>query len=104
MGRTASEEDVKRFEEFWRHYPRKVAKPVAFKAWMREVNGDQEKVIAWVEAMKKIGWQDEQFIPHPSTFLNQRRWEDPLPQPKKREDRNERNRKAIEEGTRNSAT
>jgi hypothetical protein len=41
-----------------------------------------EQVIKAVRHYRQIDqWQkdDGQFIPHPSTFLNQRRWEDQIP-------------------------
>lgn len=71
------------FEEFWRAYPRKTAKVDAARSWNRlkptvEV---RTAIIAAVESWKRTDqWQREQgrFIPHPATFLNQRRWEDEI--------------------------
>lgn len=73
--------DLGLFDQFWSAYPRKVAKPEAMKAWLK-LKPDAElagKIIAGVEAAKQSrDWtkDDGQFIPHPSTFLNQHRWED----------------------------
>ena len=37
-----------------------------------------------IEAWKKSEqWQDKQYIPHPSTWLNGKRWEDEVPAPTK---------------------
>lgn len=64
------------FEIFWQAYPRKVGKPAAKKAWGR-VNVLSGDVLDGLEHWKRsVQWQDTQFIPHPATFLNQRRWED----------------------------
>jgi len=66
-----------RFGVFWESYPRKVGKPAARKAWNAIVGIENHsgEVLAglsrWIPT-----WADPQFIPHPATFLNQRRWED----------------------------
>ena len=69
------------FLEFWGAYPRKTAKPPAWKAWLK-----MQPVLA--EALKALRWQvqspqwlkdDGQSIPYPATYLNQLRWEDECP-------------------------
>lgn len=70
-----------RFETFWISYPRKVAKHDASRAFKKLalVNGDFEKVLAALEAAKASEqWQRDEgkFIPHASTWLNGRRFED----------------------------
>lgn len=65
------------FEVFYSSYPRKVAKPQARKAWIKNKCALSE-VLPSLEQHKK-NWKDPQFIPHPSTWLNQRRWEDEQP-------------------------
>ena len=62
------------FESFYSSYPRKVAKPQAKKAWSKNKCVLAE-VLPALEQHKKT-WKDPQFIPHPATWLNQRRWED----------------------------
>jgi hypothetical protein len=62
------------FESFYLSYPRKVAKPQAKKAWSKNKCVLAE-VLPALEQHKKT-WKDPQFIPHPATWLNQRRWED----------------------------
>jgi hypothetical protein len=54
-------------------YPRKVAKGAAVKAWP----GDEHlPAILAALAWQAKNWTDPKFIPHPATYLNQRRWED----------------------------
>lgn len=62
------------FEKFWAAFPNKVAKVVArraFKACWSEVEAILAGVIAYVASKPP----DRPWL-HPSTFLNQRRWED----------------------------
>ncbi len=69
------------FLEFWESYPRKTGKGAAFKAWkkIKGVNALANAIISSVQQHKiSIQWKKDngQFIPHPATYLNQRRWED----------------------------
>lgn len=71
-----------RFAEFWQAYPRKVAKPAAEKAW-RKVAGEADAILAGLKRASGCEqWAKDggQFIPHPATWLNGRRWED-APEP-----------------------
>jgi hypothetical protein len=66
------------FDSFWDLYPRKVGKPAALKAW-NGLNVDQKQkaakaILVWVDAWYKT--TDKQYIPHPSTWLNQHRFND----------------------------
>lgn len=72
-----NKEDIDRFDEFWKLYPRKVAKPNALKVWLR-IKPDDELLTSIIDAVKRQGLYDKeiQFVPHPATWLNQRRWED----------------------------
>lgn len=69
------------FVSFWNAYPRKVAKPAALKAW-RKLAPDAQTLASMLAAIKReLGaeqWQRDNgsFIPHPATWLNNRRWED----------------------------
>jgi hypothetical protein len=74
------------FEEFWRVYPRKVAKAEALKAWRAAIKRANPLVIehgalSHAEAWSRHGYE-EQFIPHPSTWLRSGRWEDDPPGPR----------------------
>jgi hypothetical protein len=68
------------FLNFWHAYPRKVAKAAAFKAWQKvNEKPDINFLIKTVgrQAQSEQWRQDGgKFIPHPSTWINQRRWED----------------------------
>lgn len=69
------------FKSFWSNYPRRVAKPSAIKAW-KKVNPTDKQISSILDDIRNRHnsdeWQknDGQFIPHPATYLNQRRWED----------------------------
>lgn len=71
------------FESFWKEYPRKIGKGAAEKAW-KKIKPSKETVEAILTAVsvqkKSDQWQKDggQFIPHPATWLNQKRWEDEL--------------------------
>ena len=72
------------FPKFWKLYPRKVGKDKAEKAWAK-IKVTQELFTLMTEALAKQvltpEWLKErgQFIPHPSTWLNGKRWEDEIP-------------------------
>lgn len=69
------------FSIFWNLYPRKVGKGAAEKVWSK-LKGDEamfQKILEAVENQKTgESWKKERgiYIPHPSTWLNQKRWED----------------------------
>lgn len=69
------------FEDFWREYPRKVDKVNAFKAF-KKVCKDRKMLATLLAALaqhrKTQQWQTKTLIPHASTWLNGRRWEDDL--------------------------
>lgn len=67
------------FAEFWQRYPRKTAKPRAIKAFRAaKLNGQLPALMADLDARIGGEWlgKDLQYIPHPATYLNDRRWED----------------------------
>ena len=67
------------FLTFWAAYPRKIGKPTAFKAWQKNNLPSLENILQAIEQQKQTDqWKDERFIPHPSTWLNQGRWEDEI--------------------------
>lgn len=72
---------VERFAEFWSAYPRKVGKASAEKTWAKigpdpETVKDMLAAIAVQRESEQWSKHDGQFIPHPATWLNGRRWED----------------------------
>lgn len=67
------------FEAFWEQYPRHTAKAAAFKQWRRLEPAKELQEIILHDIAVRLGrgeWQEEQYIPHASTYLNGRRWED----------------------------
>jgi len=65
------------FEKFWSSYPRKVGKGAAEKSWIKALQSTEaDTIIASLVAYKFS--EDVNFIPHPATWLNQRRWEDAM--------------------------
>lgn len=74
----------KRFEEFWSLYPRKVGKLKAFQSFKR-INPNKElfdKIMAAlrdnIESNAQWKRDNGQYIPHPTTWLNQGRWFDEI--------------------------
>lgn len=68
------------FDKFWQFYPRKIGKRAALKAFSRldaeEQSAAVEMAEAFGEAMQHVLASNRCFIPHPSTWLNQGRWDD----------------------------
>ena len=76
--RSAVEE---RFDLFWTAYPKKTGKGYARKIFLKIAPGKElfEKMMAALEKAKHCEqWKKDrgQFIPYPSTWLNQERWDD----------------------------
>jgi hypothetical protein len=72
------------FDRFWEAYPRKTAKQEAIKAF-EKLKPDAMLIETMVKAIERqkqsAQWQEDggRYIPHPATWINQRRWEDVLP-------------------------
>lgn len=76
------------FDRFWAAYPNKKAKDKARKAWEKlQADADlTERIMAALEQQKKSRqWTKDngEYIPHPATWLNGRRWEDQVTEQKK---------------------
>ena len=72
-----------RFEQFWEVYPRKVGKGAARKAFAKIKPSEEllkRMVVAVVAQSKSTAWMDEggRYIPSPSRWLNEERWEDEI--------------------------
>ena len=71
------------FDQFWKEYPKKVAKQSALKAW-KKINPDDELFRKIMDGLKR--WKDSgewdrdggQYIPYPASWLNGSRWEDEI--------------------------
>lgn len=74
-------ESTAHFDAFWSAYPRKVGKGVAFKSF-EKIKVDEallnQMLKAISEQVKSEQWRKEsgRYIPNPSTWLNQERWND----------------------------
>ena len=74
------------FNTFWKEYPKKVSKQQAQKVFWRIDPDDEllDKMLNAIQMFKKTeGWQKEggKYIPMPSTWLSQERWEDEIKTP-----------------------
>lgn len=69
------------FDDFWKVWPKKVAKEDAIKAW-KKIKPDKGKLEMMVAAVAEQKQSEEwtkdngQFIPHPASWLNGKRWKD----------------------------
>ena len=67
------------FLEFWKLYPRRVAKLDAQKAWKKVPEVEQQMALDFLEAMNRLcGWPEIAFIPYPASWIRGKRWEDEL--------------------------
>ena len=67
------------FEDFWNVYPRKVAKKEAMKKFAKAVkDGTDPKTIidGARNYAESVSGKDPKYVAHPTTWLNQGRWED----------------------------
>lgn len=67
------------FAAFWTAYPRKAGKPAAAKAWQAAIKRgvDPQYLITTTERFAELSAAtDPKFIPHPTTWLNQERYND----------------------------
>jgi len=74
------------FNAFWVAYPKKKSKDDALKAWLK-INPDEQLQQTIIDAVVLATTQDQdwlkdngQYVPHPSTYLNRKRWEDEITQ------------------------
>lgn len=77
------------FADFWKVYPKKLAKNDAEKTW-EKLKPDQQTIRWMLSSIRKFKdtreWFEKEgkFVPYPATWLNGRRWEDhdaPKPPP-----------------------
>ena len=86
------------FETFWQAYPKKTGKDAAYRAWQAKKREKRlpelRQLIPKLDAAKRTEqWQRDggQYIPNPSTWINQARWldedvqETPMYEPRRRE-------------------
>tara|TARA_Y100000593_G_scaffold87999_1_gene169505 strand:- start:3602 stop:4468 length:867 start_codon:yes stop_codon:yes gene_type:complete len=74
------------FLEFWSMYPKKVGKPKANSSYKKSLKVAEHSLI--INSLKShlISWQgkDLEFIPNPTTWLNQERFNDEVVKPSKK--------------------
>lgn len=75
--------DMEAFEEFWKAYPKKVSRATAIisfaKLKINKKDGSLNQVmnaLAWQITSQQWVKDKGMYIPNPTTYLNQRRWED----------------------------
>ena len=76
--------DFKGFFRFWELYPKKIAKKKCLAIWQSRGLEDMAEIILeklQEQIVKDDSWR-QGFSPHPSTYLNQDRWEDEIVLPK----------------------
>jgi hypothetical protein len=76
------------FELFWKSYPKKTGKKAAIKAFKKARKSglpEIDTLVAIIERQSASGqWKRDngQYIPNPTTWLNQGRWDDELTEPR----------------------
>jgi hypothetical protein len=73
------------FAEFWKSYPRKTAKAAAMRAYAKLEPDEALRALLSAAIRRQAAgeqWRRDggQFIPHPASWLNGRRWEDQEPE------------------------
>jgi hypothetical protein len=69
------------FDAFWQMYPRRVAKLDAQRAWAKLNAQDRAEVLRRLPLFIdywRLTRSSKQFVLHPASFLNGRRWEDEI--------------------------
>lgn len=71
------------FDEWWQHYPKKVAKGAAVKAYRAAVKkSDPAEILVGIKQQAPVmASGDPKFIPNPATWLNAERWTDEVNAP-----------------------
>jgi uncharacterized protein YdaU (DUF1376 family) len=64
------------FEEIWEKYPKKVAKADAWRTFQKIAPPPDQVLAALTWQCESRAWQDVNFVPHLTTYLNRQQWED----------------------------
>lgn len=77
VAKTATDAGVSKipFSDFWERYPRKTDRTKAEKAWRNLSMTEQKAAIADV-GNGRFTNKEKRYIPHPTTYLHGKRWED----------------------------
>lgn len=73
------------FDAFWQAYPRKTAKAKAKAAWKKVPTDALQSILAALQWQRESEQWQEGIVPHPATYLNQRRWTDERFEPRGRQ-------------------
>ncbi len=87
--REQHQNDEKSFDEFWQKYPLKVGKGAARKSYLKATKKTSHEKI--MDGLSRYD-PDPNFICHPSTWLNQERWDDEHDSPGQKRTTNQRPR------------
>jgi len=70
------------FEDFWLLYPKRIARMEAEKAWRKLDNAQIVAALSGLVNWRSVWIADGrlQFVPNASTWLNQQRWTDEMPE------------------------
>lgn len=77
-----NQQQIQQFEQFWAAYPRRIGKGAARRSFERALRlATFEDIMTGLNRQSQYyASKEAQFIPHPTTWLNQERWSDD-PQP-----------------------
>ena len=64
------------FDDFWLHYPKKVGKAPAIKVWQKMKVDEELFFSIKAHLMTAYKLTDKKYVPNPSTYLTQERWND----------------------------
>jgi len=82
MVKKLDESKLRRFDEFWKIYPRRESKLDAKKAWIQtDADNIAEEILVAIDRQKRYSFKDRRFTPLPATWLRAGKWEDELPAP-----------------------
>jgi len=79
------EEYSKEFESLWKAYPNKVKKDYCWKIWKKQqLDNKTDVVMKHLNVYKNCKKWKDGYVEHPSTYLNQKVYLDPVEEPRER--------------------
>jgi len=78
------EQYVEEFERFWSKYPKKVAKGKCKDKFLKLKESEIETILNTIDKYINYKPFEDYTHPNPLTYLNQRRWEDEIPEEEKK--------------------
>jgi len=75
---------VEEFERFWSKYPKKVAKDKCKDKFLKLKESEIETILNTIDKYINYKPFEDYTHPNPLTYLNQRRWEDEIPEEEKK--------------------